>query len=104
MALTIEEVNQIEAVATLLTGLLPTRVQPYAKDALVDIPLAFEDYQEVVAALAKLPPRDVRTVVSIVEAFGVPAGTPLHTAARLADNVIAQRAALVAPAPVAPGA
>lgn len=98
MPLTIENVQQFEAVAGFLTGMLPAAVQPYAKDALMDLPLAFEEYQEVLAAIAKLPPKESRTVVSIVEAFGVPAGTPLHTTARLADNVIAQRAALAAPA------
>lgn len=103
MPITTEQIEQARAALTLLAGLLPPETQPYVKDLAVDLPLGFATYSQVKDAIAKFPPRAERTVVSIVEAFGIAAGTPVHTLAELIDAVEKQVEAEAAKPPT-PGA
>lgn len=70
-----------------ILGWLPPDVQMIAKDLIAAGPAGVDAFQSVKAAVAKFPPRSVRTIVSIVEAFGVPADSPVHKVAVLADMI-----------------
>lgn len=87
MAITPDQVEQAKAALSLLATLLPEEAQPYVRDLATDLPLGFATFTQVKEAIAKFPPRAERTVVSIVDAFGIPAGTPAHTLAELIDAV-----------------
>jgi hypothetical protein len=88
MAITQDQITQMQAALTLLGGLLPASIQPYAVDLATDGPVAFAAYTQILAAIAKVPASP--TFVQAVEAFGVPAGTPAHSVAELADLIHAQ--------------
>jgi|ERR1017187_2304723 hypothetical protein len=88
MAITQDQVAQMQAALTLLGALLPANIQPYAVDIATDGPVAFAAYTEILAAVAKVPASP--TAVQVVEAFGIPVGTPAHSVAELADLIRAQ--------------
>lgn len=85
MALTAEQLKQATEALNLLAEFLPPAVRPYVADVALDAPLAFDAFVAVKAAVAKFPPRNVRTVASILEAFGIPADSPAYKVALLVD-------------------
>lgn len=101
-ALTVQEIEALQGALGLVANFLPagSNGQKYLKDFAADGPLFFEGFTEIKVALAGLPPRAVRTAVDIVLAFGVPAGTPAHTLAKLFDTILGQADAFKNPAPV----
>jgi hypothetical protein len=98
MALDAAQVQEVQAALQLLSQFLPVNIQPIVKDVAVDAPLAFVVYTQIAEAVAKFPPRATRTAVSIVTAFGIPAGTPVYSAAQLLDSVVTQVEAAKVPA------
>jgi hypothetical protein len=88
MAITQDQVTQMQAALTLLGGLLPASIQPYAVDLATDGPVAFAAYTQILAAVAKVPANP--TCVQVVEAFGIPVATPAHSVAELVDLIRAQ--------------
>jgi hypothetical protein len=97
MALDNAQVQEVQAALQLLAQFLPVTIQPVIKDVAVDAPLAFVLYTQITDAVSKFPPAATRTAVAIVTAFGIPAGTPIYTAAQLLDSVTAQIQAAKAP-------
>jgi hypothetical protein len=88
MAITAAQVTQMQAALTLLGSLLPAATQPYVVDIATDGPVVFAAYTQILAAVAAVPASP--TAVQVVEAFGIPAGTPAHSVAELADLIRAQ--------------
>jgi hypothetical protein len=97
MAISKDQITQMQEALKLLAAFVPPAVKPYIDDVTTDAPLGVAAYFQIKEALAKMPPRAQRTAVNVFEAFGVTVGMPLHTIAELFDAIEAQVAKKPAP-------
>jgi len=99
MAISKDQIDQIQAALKLIAGFMPPNVKIYFDDIAIDGPVAVAGYIQIKEALQKFHAQPVQNAVAAIEAFGVPAGAPAHTVAELIDLISAQTKAAAPAAP-----